>query len=100
MRSVRVALPAHLRTLARVGGEVHVDVAEAPTIEAVLDALEGHYPMLRGTIRDHGTKERRAFIRYFADGTDLSHDPSTTPLPDSVLEGSEAFLVIGAISGG
>jgi hypothetical protein len=100
MTSVRVALPAHLRTLARVGSEVRVEVGGAPTIEGVLDALEARYPMLRGTIRDHGTKERRAYMRYFADGTDLSHDPTSTPLPESLVSGNEAFLVIGAISGG
>jgi len=100
MTSVRVALPAHLRTLARVGGEVEVEVPETPTIQDVLDALERGYPMLRGTIRDHGSKERRAFIRYFADGTDLSHDPPSTTLPGSITSRSEAFLVIGSISGG
>jgi hypothetical protein len=75
-------------------------VPQAPTIQDVLDALERSYPMLRGTIRDHRTKERRAFIRYFADGTDLSHDPTDTALPSAIRSGSEAFLVIGAISGG
>jgi hypothetical protein len=89
-----------LRTLARVGGEVRLEVTDAATIQDLLDSLESQLPMLRGTIRDHRTKERRAFIRYFADGTDLSHDPASTPLPESVSTGSEAFLVVGSISGG
>jgi hypothetical protein len=100
MTEVRVALPAHLRTLARVEEEVRVGVEEPPTVELVLDALEARYPALRGTIRDHGTGKRRAFIRYFACGQDLSHDPPDTPLPDSIAAGADAFCVIGAIAGG
>lgn len=100
MTEVRVALPAHLRTLARVEEEVRVEVPDAPTIESVLDALEARYPVLRGTIRDHGTKKRRAFIRYFAGGQDFSHDSTDTPLPAAVGAGDDAFCVIGAIAGG
>ena len=100
MTTVRVALPAHLRTLARVDGEVQLDVATGTTIRDVLDALESAYPMLRGTIRDHGTDRRRAFIRFFACGQDMSHDPADTPLPDAVVDGSDTFCVIGAIAGG
>jgi molybdopterin converting factor small subunit len=97
---VRVALPAHLRTLARVEKEVVVGVAETPTIESVLDALEERYPVLRGTIRDHATRKRRAFICFFAAGEDLSHEPTDTPLPAAVGAGWDAFCVIGAIAGG
>jgi molybdopterin converting factor small subunit len=95
-----VALPAHLRTLARVEEEVRVEVPDAPTVESVLDALEERYPVLRGTIRDYGTKKRRAFIRYFAAGQDFSHDSTDTPLPAAVSAGDDAFCVIGAIAGG
>jgi molybdopterin synthase sulfur carrier subunit len=97
---IRVVLPAHLRTLAKVGDEVRVEVAPPVTQGAVLDALEAHYPVLRGAIRDHGTRKRRAFIRYFACGEDLSHEPPDAPLPDAVATGAEPFLVIGAIAGG
>jgi molybdopterin synthase sulfur carrier subunit len=97
---IRVVLPQHLRTLARVGNEVALEVQGAVTQRAVLDALETAYPMLRGTIRDHTTRERRAFIRFFACQQDLSHESSDAPLPDDVASGKEPFLVIGAISGG
>jgi molybdopterin converting factor small subunit len=97
---IRVVLPAHLRTLARVDGEVTVHVADQVTQGAILDALEAKYPMLRGTIRDHATHERRAFVRYFACGEDLSHERPDTPLPDAVARGAEPFLVVGAIAGG
>ena len=98
--TVRVQLPAHLRTLARVGDEVDVDVAGTPTIGSVLDALEARYPVLCGAIRDHATHARRPFIRFFACMEDLSHDPPDTPLPDPVVRGVEPFLVVGAIAGG
>ncbi len=97
---IRVVLPPHLRTLAKVAGEVELDVAGQPTQRSVLDTLEARYPMLRGTIRDHVTKERRAFVRFFACSEDLSHDPPDTPLPDAVAMGSEPFVVLGAIAGG
>ena len=100
MSAVRVALPSHLRTLAGVGAEVRVEVPDAPTVGDVLDALEVAYPQLRGTIRDHGTLRRRAFIRYFACGRDLSQEPTDLVLPDTVAGGGEAFRVVGAISGG
>ena len=97
---IRVVLPAHLRTLARVGGEVKLAVPEPVTLQAVLDALEADYPMLRGTIRDHVTRERRPFLRFFACEQDLSHEPPDTPLPDAVATGAEPFLVVGAMAGG
>ena len=97
---IRVVLPAHLRTLARVGGEVELDGAGVRTQRAVLDALEAGYPVLRGTIRDHGTGQRRAFVRFFACERDLSHEPPDAPLPDAVLTGAEPFLVVGAMAGG
>ncbi len=97
---IRVVLPPHLRTLARVNGEVQVRVEGPVTQHSVLDALEAEYPMLRGTIRDHVTQKRRAVVRCFACGQDLSHDPPDTPLPDAVASGAEPFLVIGAIAGG
>ncbi len=93
-------LPQHLRTLAGSGPEVQVDVEGAITIRSVLDALEARYPVLRGTIRDHGTLQRRAFLRYFACEEDLSLEPPDTPLPDAVVSGKEPFLIIGAIAGG
>ena len=96
---IRVVLPAHLRTLARVEGEVVLDT-NGSTQRAVLDALEASYPMLCGTIRDHVTKERRAFLRFFACEQDISHDSPDTPLPDDVVSGKEPFIVIGAIAGG
>ena len=97
---IRVALPAHLRTLARVDGEVDVEPGTEVTLGAVLDALEAQYPVLRGTIRDHHTRKRRPFVRYFACEQDLSHDPLDTPLPDAVVNGSEPLLVVGAMAGG
>ena len=100
MTTVRVALSAHLRTLARVDAEVELEVVEPVTVNTVLDALESRYPVLRGTIRDHGTDRRRAFIRFFACGRDLSHEPSDAPLPDAVSSGTDALMVVGAIAGG
>jgi hypothetical protein len=97
---IRVVLPAHLRTLARVGGEVTLDVEGPATLGAVLDALEARYPVLEGTMRDHVTRQRRAFVRFFACEQDLSHDPPDTPLPEAVASGAEPFLVVGAIAGG
>ncbi len=97
---IRVVLPAHLRNLARVQREVTVEVADPVTIERLLDAVEDAYPMLRGTIRDHGTKKRRAFVRFFACNEDRSHDPPDTPLPDVIVRGDEPFLVVGAMAGG
>jgi hypothetical protein len=97
---IRVALPQHLQTLARVSAEVEVDVSGVVTQRAVLDALESRYPMLRGTIRDQATFKRRAFVRFYACEEDLSHDPPDTPLPDPVVRGVEPFLIIGALAGG
>ncbi len=97
---IRVVLPPHLRTLARVDGEVELDVETPVTERSVLDALEARYPMLRGTIRDHSTQLRRPMVRFFACGEDLSHEPPDTPLPDAIASGSEPFLIIGAIAGG
>ncbi len=97
---IRVALPVHLRTLAGVDGEVRLNAQERPTPSSVLDALEERYPVLRGTIRDHVTKQRRAFIRFFACGRDLSLDPADDPLPDEVASGAEPFRVVGAMAGG
>jgi sulfur-carrier protein len=97
---IRVVLPPHLRTLARVAGEVELDVSGEPTQRSVLDALEARYPVLRGTIRDHVTQERRAFVRFFACSEDLSHDSPDAPLPEAVARGSEPFVVLGAIAGG
>lgn len=97
---IRVELPHHLRNLANVGSEVQLEVAGPVTQGAVLDALEASYPMLRGTIRDHATKKRRAFLRYFACGQDLSHEPPEAPLPDAVANGDEPFSVVGAMAGG
>lgn len=97
---IRIALPAHLRTLAKVDGEVELDLADAPTHGAVLDALEARYPMLRGTIRDHFTKERRAFIRFFACGEDFSDTPADDPLPEDVVRGLQVYRIVGAMAGG
>ena len=97
---IRVALPAHLRTLARVQGEVQLDVAGQVTQRAVLDALETRYPMLRGTIRDRGGGKRRAFIRFYACEQDLSNESPDAPLPAAVAAGTEPFLVVGAMAGG
>jgi len=97
---IRVVLPQHLRTLARVTGEVTLDIAGPVTTRSVLDALEAQYPMLQGTIRDHTTRERRAFLRFFACEDDLSHESPDSPLPKEVARGKEPFLIIGAIAGG
>ena len=97
---IRVVLPAHLRTLARVDSEVTLDVKGEVTQRSVLDALEARYPMLRGTIRDHGTLKRRAFVRFFACEKDLSHELPDAPLPDAVATGAEPFLIVGAMAGG
>jgi molybdopterin synthase sulfur carrier subunit len=96
---IRVVLPYHLRTLARVEGEVQLEV-EAPTLGSVLDALEARHPVLRGAIRDHSTLRRRPFVRFYACKEDLSHEPPETPLPDEVVGGVEPFLIIGAMAGG
>jgi sulfur-carrier protein len=97
---IRVILPPHLRTLAHVGGEIELDVEGEATQRSVLDTLEASYPMLRGTIRDHVTQQRRPFLRFFACEQDLSHEPPDAPLPDAVASGAEPFIVIGAIAGG
>jgi hypothetical protein len=97
---IRVVLPTHLRTLARVGTEVTLEVSGPVTQRSVLDALEARYPVLRGTIRDHATHKRRPFIRFFACQEDLSHEPPDLPLPEEVARGSEPFLVVGAVAGG
>jgi len=97
---IRVVLPFHLRNLARVGSEVELEVAAPVTIRAVLDALENQFPVLQGTIRDHGTLKRRPFVRYFACKEDLSLEPPETPLPEAVVNGSEPFLIVGAMAGG
>jgi hypothetical protein len=97
---IRVALPSHLSTLAQVGSEVTLDVTGPVTRAAVLDALESRYPVLRGTIRDHVTAQRRPFLRFFACERDLTHEPPDAPLPDAVASGTEPFLVVGAIAGG
>ena len=97
---IRVELPQHLRTLAGVGREIELQVEGPITQRSVLDALEARYPMLRGTIRDHGTLQRRAFLRFFACEEDLSHESPDAPLPEAVASGKEAFLIIGAIAGG
>jgi hypothetical protein len=97
---IRVILPAHLRTLARVGSEVKLDVEGKATQRSVLDALEMCYPMLRGTIRDQVTRQRRPFLRFFACEQDLSHEPQDAPLPDAVASGAEPFLIIAAVAGG
>jgi hypothetical protein len=97
---IRIVLPYHLRTLARVEGEVQVAVEGQATLRSVLDALEARYPTLRGTIRDHFTQERRPMLRFFACEQDLSHDPPDAPLPDAVVSGAEPFWIVGAIAGG
>lgn len=97
---IRVVLPHHLRTLAKVGDEVHVDLNGSVTIQSLLDALEAKYPVLRGTIRDHETLKRRPMVRFFACSEDVSHEPPDTPLPDAVVKGTEPFFVMGAIAGG
>jgi sulfur-carrier protein len=100
MSEIRVVLPAHLRALARVDGEVQLEVAGQVTQRSVLDALEARYPVLRGTIRDHRSGKRRAFVRFFACQQDLSHEPPGTPLPDAVASGTEPYLIVGAMAGG
>lgn len=97
---IRVVLPAHLRTIARVQGEVTLDIDGAVTARSILDALEAKYPALLGTIRDHVTKQRRPYVRFFACEQDFSHDPIDTPMPEAVANGSEPFLVVGAVAGG
>ena len=97
---IRVVLPHHLRTLAKVGDEVHVDLNGVATVKAILDALEQKYPMLRGTMREHGTLKRRPLVRFFACGEDISHESSDAPLPDPIVKGEEPFFVMGAIAGG
>ena len=97
---IRVVLPAHLRTLARAGGEVDLEIEGEATQRSVLDALEARYPMLRGTIRDHVTQQRRPFVRFFGCGEDLSHESPDAPLPEAVASGAEPFLLVGAIAGG
>jgi sulfur-carrier protein len=97
---IRVTLPAHLRKLARVDGEVKLEVEGEVTQRSVLDALEASYPTLRGTIRDQVTQRRRAFVRFFACGQDMSHEPPDAPLPDAIASGAEPFMIVGAIAGG
>lgn len=97
---IRIVLPAHLRTLAQAGAEVELEIAGPATQRSVLDALEARYPMLRGTIRDHVTQERRPFLRFFACEEDLSHESPDAPLPQAVVSGAEPLLIIGAIAGG
>jgi sulfur-carrier protein len=97
---IRVTLPAHLRKLAHVEGEVNLQIEGPVTQRTVLDALDARYPMLRGTIRDHATQKRRAFVRFFACGEDLSHESPEAPLPNAVVTGAEPFMIVGAIAGG
>jgi sulfur-carrier protein len=97
---IRVVLPHHLRTLARVGDEVEIDATGRTTLRSVLDALETRYPMLRGTIRDHDTLKRRPLVRFFACGEDISHESPDSPLPDAIAKGNEPFFIMGAIAGG
>lgn len=100
VRKVRVVLPYHLRNLARVGSEIEMEIAGSVTVRSVVDAVEARYPMLVGTIRDHATKQRRPFLRFFACEEDLSHDPIDSELPREVAEGKEPLLIVGAIAGG
>ena len=97
---IRVVLPAHLRTLAQVDGEVEIDVDGPATQRSVLDSLEARYPVLRGTLRDHVTQQRRPFVRFYACEEDLSHEPPDAPLPEPVARGAEPFLVVGSMAGG
>lgn len=97
---IRVVLPPHLRTLAHVKGKLDLEVEGPITQRSILDALEAKYPMLNGTIRDHATRQRRSFIRFFACGQDLSHESPDTPLPDAIVTGAEPFLIVGAMAGG
>lgn len=99
-RTIHVVLPAHLRTLGRIMGDVHLDVTHPVTIGSVLDALEARYPMLQGTLRDHVTRKRRDFVRFFVCETDWSHEPHDAPLPEAITSGKEPFLVVGAVAGG
>jgi molybdopterin synthase sulfur carrier subunit len=97
---IRIVLPPHLRTLAHVGSEVTIEIEGPVTLRSALDALEARYPMLRGTIRDHNTLQRRPFLRFFACEQDLSHEPPDTPLPSAIVSGAEPLIVLGAIAGG
>jgi sulfur-carrier protein len=97
---IRVVLPHHLRTLAKVGDEIQLDLNESATVKSVIDAIEEKYPMLRGTIRDHDTQERRPLVRFFACGEDISHESPYAPLPNAIVNGQELFFVMGAIAGG
>jgi molybdopterin synthase sulfur carrier subunit len=97
---IRVWLPAHLRTLARTESEIQLEVPEPVTVCSILDTLEARYPMLQGTLRDHVTRQRRPYVRFFACSQDLSHDSPDTPLPEAVVTGAEPFLIVGAIAGG
>jgi molybdopterin synthase sulfur carrier subunit len=97
---IRVVLPHHLRTLAKVGDEVHLELNGSATVKTVLDALEERYPVLRGTIREHATHKRRPLVRFFACGEDISHESPDSPLPDAIVKGDEPFFVMGAIAGG
>jgi molybdopterin synthase sulfur carrier subunit len=97
---IRIVLPHHLRTLARVGSEVELDLNGQITQRTIVDALEARYPMLRGTIREHDTEKRRPLVRFFACGEDVSHDSPDTPLPDAIAKGAEPFFIMGAIAGG
>ena len=97
---IRVILPHHLRTLAKVGDEVQIEPNGSATVKSLLDALENKYPVLRGTIRDHGTFKRRPLVRFFVCGEDISHESPDTPLPDAIVKGDEPFFVMGAIAGG
>jgi molybdopterin synthase sulfur carrier subunit len=97
---IRVVLPHHLRTLARVGSEVELDVDPPITQRRIIDTLEANYPMLRGTIRDHSTQQRRPLVRFFVCGEDVSHDPADSPLPDAIAKAAEPFFIMGAIAGG
>ena len=97
---IRIVLPHHLRTLAKVGDEVQLDLNGSPTVKSLLDALEQKYPMLRGTIREHGTLKRRSLVRFFVCGEDISHESPDNPLPDPIVKGAEPFFVMGAIAGG
>jgi molybdopterin synthase sulfur carrier subunit len=100
MSKVRVVLPFHLRNLAGVSADLEIEIAGAVTARAILDAIEARYPVLRGAIREHGTLQRRAFLRFFACEQDLSHDPPDAPLPEAVASGKEPFIILGAIAGG
>jgi hypothetical protein len=97
---IRIIIPHHLRTLARVSDELQIEVNGSATIQQVIDAIEQKYPVLRGTIRDHGTQKRRTLVRFFACGEDVSHEPVNTPLPAAIVKGEEPFVILGAIAGG